>query len=87
MAITVGAGEGAADLVLAGYDREHRTAVGRGENSGRTLREANIVRSVATVGTWHGAALHVAMPLPPGERFAVLMQAADGRILGAARSG
>ena len=83
--ISVGAGEGEGELVLVGYDREHRTAVGRGENAGRTLTESNIVRSLATIGSWHGAALHIAAPLPAGEQFAVLLQAADGRMLMAAR--
>jgi hypothetical protein len=83
--IAVGAGEGAADLVLVGYDREHRTAVGRGENAGRTLTESNIVRSFVAVGSWRGAALRLVVPLPPGDSFAVLTQAPDGRMLAAAR--
>jgi hypothetical protein len=85
--ITVGSGSGAADIVLVGYDREHQTAVGRGENAGRTLTESNIVRSLATVGSWHAAALSIVVPLPAGDRFAVLLQASDGHILAAARGG
>ncbi len=83
-AIAIGAGEGAADLVLVGYDRQHRTAVGRGENAGRTLTESNIVRSLVIVGSWHGAALDIVVPTPPGDCLAVLMQARDGRMLTAA---
>jgi hypothetical protein len=83
--IAAGAGQGQADLLLVGYDREHRTAVGRGENAGRTLAEANIVRALRPIGAWHGAALALTVPLPAGERVAVLMQAADGHMLAAAR--
>lgn len=71
-------------VLLVGYDREHRTAVGRGENGGRTLLEANIVRSLVPLGSWNGAALRLERPRPAGERLAVLVQAADGRMLAAA---
>ena len=39
ISITVSMGSGSARVVLIGYDAEHRTAIGRGENSGRTLTE------------------------------------------------
>ena len=82
--IGVGAGRGAGRVLLVGFDHEHSTAVGRGENSGRTLVEANIVRSIATVGSWTGASLEVNAPTPAGETAAVLLQAPDGKIIGAA---
>lgn len=71
-------------VLLIGYDREHRTAVGRGENTGRTLLEANIVRSMTPLGSWRGGAMRIPHARPPGERLAVLVQAADGRMLAAA---
>jgi hypothetical protein len=83
--IAVGAGAGEADLALVGYDGGHRTAVGRGENAGRTLAESNIVRSLVPLGSWHGAALRAVVPLPAGEHFGVLMQISNGRMLAAAR--
>jgi hypothetical protein len=42
LTVSVGAGTGSGTLLLIGYDRLHRTAVARGENSGQTLEEANI---------------------------------------------
>jgi hypothetical protein len=85
--LDAGAGQGRATLWLIGYDREHRTAIGRGENTGRTLLEANIVRAIADAGVWTGAPLHVSLPPPPGERIAAILQAEDGGIIGAATIG
>lgn len=82
--IGVAAGTGLATVWLVGYDRSHRTPVGRGENAGRTLTETNIVRSLTAVGDWRGVALDLHHTAPAGERLAVLVQANDGRILGAA---
>lgn len=70
-------------VLLVGYDSEHRTAVGRGENTGRTLLEANIVRSFLPLGSWGGALVRLRHARPAGERLAVLVQAADGRMLAA----
>lgn len=83
--ITVGAGTGHGTILLLGYDRRHQTRIGRGENSGRTLLEANIVRSMTVAGSWTGQAMHLHVATPPGEDFAVLVQAEDGRMLGASR--
>ncbi len=85
--IDVGAGAGTATILLMGYDSRHRTAIGRGENGGRTLTESNIVRGIDTAGHWDGAAAQIRRPLPPGERLAVLLQSPGGEILGAAREG
>lgn len=87
LAVSVGPGVGTGKIVLVGYDRRHETAVARGENGGRTLREANVVRSMAVVGAWAGSATQVEVAVPAGEDAAVLVQAADGRIVGAARAG
>ena len=81
--VTIGTGAGHGDVLLVGYDRQHQTHVGRGENGGRTLIEANIVRSIAVVGSWTGQALHVQAAMPAGEEVAVVVQADNGRILGA----
>lgn len=63
----------------------HVTPIGRGENAGQTLVESNIVRSLTEVGNWNGSVLDLHHGLPAGEHLAVLVQAANGRILGAAR--
>ena len=83
-AISVGAGAGEATILLVGFDPQHRTPIGRGENSGRTLLESNIVRSLNPVGDWKGAPLELETGMASGERFAVLLQSTDGRIIGAA---
>ena len=86
LTIDVAAGTGSGAVLVIGYDRQHQTQVGRGENSGRTLVEANIVRSMSQAALWTGPALHLHVPLPPGEEAAILVQAEDGPILGAARA-
>ncbi|WP_421988859.1 DUF1223 domain-containing protein [Roseococcus sp.] len=80
----VGAGSGVGTVWLIGYDPLHETEVRGGENGGRKLTEANVVRSIAQVGAWIGQPLRVDEPKPQGERIAVLLQAAGGGILGAA---
>jgi hypothetical protein len=85
VSIQVGAGNGSGRILLIGFDREHTTAVGRGENSGRTLTEANVVRSIRSVGQWSGAALRVNEPFPEGQDVAVVLEGPDGQIIGAAR--
>jgi hypothetical protein len=85
LTIDVGAGTGHGTVLLLGYDSRHRTQVGRGENSGRTLLEANIVRSMTVAGDWTGQATHLTISAPAGEQVAVLVQADDGHILGAGR--
>ncbi|MDT7952040.1 MAG: DUF1223 domain-containing protein [Acetobacteraceae bacterium] len=84
LVVAVGPGTGRADIVLIGYDRSHTTAVGRGENTGRTLTELNVVRSVQNIGEWTGAAQSIRRPAPAGQLVAVLLAAPDGRIIGAA---
>ncbi|HLZ97900.1 MAG TPA: DUF1223 domain-containing protein [Steroidobacteraceae bacterium] len=46
----------ASDIVLVGYRRQAVSAIGRGENAGRTLTEFNIVRVFRTLGQWDGKA-------------------------------
>ncbi len=85
--IRIGAGSGTANIILIGFDPEHTTAVGRGENSGRTLVESNIVRSIRSVGRWNGAALSLEESAPAGQETAVLLEEPGGKIVGAARLG
>jgi hypothetical protein len=88
--IHVGAGPDpiSADVLLIGYLREATTHVGRGENSGRTLKESNIVLSLDDLGPWNGKPREFQLSvgrLPKNVTdIAVLVQSAgQGVILGA----
>src|SRR5882757_351785 len=77
------------DVLLIGYLREATSHIGRGENSGRTLQEFNVVRSIKRLGTWNGSASSFRIPLDALPRdathAAVLLQTqGQGPILGAA---
>ena len=86
LTISLGAGLGRGSILLIGFDHLHQTHVGRGENGGRTLLEANIVRSMTVAGQWTGQASQFAAVAPAGEDVAVIVQAEDGRILAAGRA-
>lgn len=86
ISVDVGNGVGHAKVILIGYDPLHQTSIGRGENSGRTLTESNIVRSIRQIGDWNGAALSLHAEMPLGQKAAVILEASDGGIIGAARS-
>jgi hypothetical protein len=78
-----------ADVLLVAYLPQAVTAIGRGENSGRTLREFNIVRATYALGKWNGDAQTFSVPsssLPKdATAVAVLIQESNQRvILGAA---
>ena len=82
------AGGAPSDVVLIAYQRSAVSAIGRGENSGRTLAEFNIVRAIQNLGSWAGGAQQYHAPVKglPGEAtdVAVLVQVAgQGRITGA----
>ena len=85
MAIKIGLGAGAGRVWLVGYDARHVTRVGRGENAGETLVESNIVRSLTALGAWDGSVLELQHAAAGRRAFCGSVQAADGRILGAAR--
>lgn len=83
--IEVGGGQGRGKVLLVGFDHDHQTAVHRGENNGRTLEEANVVRSIRAIADWQGAALRLNEKFPEGEDVAVILEAPDGRIVGASK--
>ena len=83
LTVSVGAGAGNGTLLLIGYDRLHQTPVVRGENGGRTLTEANIVRSMSVLGAWSGKPVRLQIAYPAGQEVAVLLQRDDGHIVGA----
>jgi hypothetical protein len=70
---------------LVRFIQKRTTHVGAGENASRTLEDTNGVQTVAPLGNWQGAdATFTVEPPAAGEGIAVLVQAADGRMLGAA---
>lgn len=66
------------EVLLVAYLREAVSAIGRGENAGRTLHEFNIVRGVRRLGHWDGTStsFHIERSsLPPDVTdVAVLVQ-------------
>jgi hypothetical protein len=85
VSIEVGSGGGNGRVLLIGFDREHTTPIGRGENGGRTLTEANIVRSIRPVGQWSGRPLKISEQFPEGQDVAVVLEAPNGQVIGASR--
>ena len=76
-------------VFVAAYLPQASTPVGRGENTGKTLQEFNIVRQFRSLGTWNGqaAVFRVSVDSFPAEasRVAVLLQRdGQGPIAGSA---
>lgn len=76
------------DVNLAVYLPQATTAIGRGENSGRTLTDFNVVRQFRRLGAWAGkaATFHVALAALPADanHAVVLVQRVNqGPMLGA----
>ena len=88
VSVAAQAGGKRSDVLLVGYLHEATSHIGRGENSGRTLQEFNIVRSIKRLGSWNGSTCSFRIPLdslpPDATHAAVLLQAqGQGAILGA----
>jgi hypothetical protein len=83
-AVTIGGGSGNGAVLLVRFQRRRNTDVAQGENAGTQARDANGVTALTELGAWHGAVLHFAIT-PPAENegIAVLVQSADGHLLGA----
>jgi hypothetical protein len=76
-------------VFVAAYLPHASTVVGRGENTGRTLQEFNIVREFRSIGTWsgHAAVFRASVDSFPADasRVAVLLQPnGQGPIVGSA---
>jgi hypothetical protein len=73
--------------------KERAVQIGRGENTGRSVTYANVVRGVTRVGSWDGVAQTIAIPAEAvpaeSEGLVVLLQSGSdkkpGQIIGAAR--
>jgi hypothetical protein len=77
------------DVNVVAYLPEAATPIGRGENSGRTLTEFNIVREFRRVATWDGKPNVLRLPLAsfPADATQVavlLQQSKQGSIVGSA---
>ncbi|HEX9448994.1 MAG TPA: DUF1223 domain-containing protein [Dongiaceae bacterium] len=82
--VEIGAGSGTGKVLLVRFQRHRETAVANGENAGLQARDANGVTALTELGNWQGQAAHFDIDPPkPDEGVAVLVQAADGPILGA----
>jgi hypothetical protein len=83
--VAIDAGEGGGEVLLVRFIQRQTTDVAAGENAGRTLRDANGVKSSERIGTWDGARREFQIEPPAaGEGLAVIVQAPDGKMLGAA---
>jgi len=76
-------------VFVAAYLPQASTPVGRGENSGRTLQEFNIVRQFRSIGNWSGHAAVFRTPVgsfpADASQVAVLVQReGQGPIIGSA---
>src|SRR5882672_5442372 len=84
-AVSIGAGNGKGRVLLVRYTLHRTTRVAAGENARHTAEDANGVEALQTLGDWQGGAVTYQFEPPAaGAGVAVLVQAADGRILGAA---
>jgi hypothetical protein len=93
------ASERPAGVWVVAFSRATAVPIERGENSGKTVTYANVVRGVTRVGDWSGAAVTLTAPLsvtqqPNADAYVVLVQTDQyqrggpilaGTILGAAR--
>lgn len=83
--VAIGGGAGSGEVVLVRFVRHRATDVGAGENSGRRADDFNGVKTLAMLGAWNGSRLEFPIDPPAaGEGLAVLVQASDGHMLGAA---
>jgi len=75
-----------AQIWLIGFDREHQRDVLSGENAGKRLVHANVVREMVNLGRWDGQTKHIpfAMTVANDGGVAVLVQnGRGGPIIGA----
>ncbi len=82
--------ENLAELVVVALDSSERVAIGRGENSGRTVTYTNVVRDEQRLAVWRGGTEAFPIPaslldVPKADRFALILREPDGGPILAAR--
>jgi len=73
----------AADVYLLSFDGRDESSIGGGENSGRRLVYANVVRSMRKVAEWRNQPVNLTEHLQPqesGDRLALLVQDRKGMV-------
>ena len=87
--LTIAAGEGGPAAVwLVRFEPRQEVDIARGENGGKRLAYANVVREWTRLGTWSGQALDLALEAAPGTKAAVILQkegAGPGAVIGLRR--
>jgi hypothetical protein len=74
------------DVVYMIYDHPTEMTIDRGENAGASVEYVNTVRALMPLGKWRGGTARWLLPAPPDARgVALIVQDADGAVLGAAR--
>jgi hypothetical protein len=83
--VAIGGGAGKGEILLVRFTQRRTTDVGAGENTGRIANDFNGVETLTTLGAWDGSAQRLEIESPAaGEGLAILVQAPDGHMLGAA---
>lgn len=62
MEISIGEGQGRADIVVAYFTKQQQVDVARGDNGGRQIEYWHSVYDVQTVGMWEGKAMTITLP-------------------------
>ncbi len=81
---------GPADVLAVAYDAHHKTEIRRGENTGLSLENFNVVRAIRKIGEFHGPGRTLSVPARPWTQveggIAILVQGAEhGPIWGATK--
>jgi hypothetical protein len=92
LAIDLGAGTlaKASDVTLIAFQRSAVSSIGRGENSGRTLNEYNIVRAVRQLGQYPGSGQKFqvelsSLPKDATDVAVIVQELGQRAVIGAAR--
>jgi len=79
-----------ATVYLVMFDDDHETDVARGENSGRSIHNANVVREYRKLGRWTGEAMEFPLDIAGaraegrGGCAVIVQEGTTGPVLGAA---
>ncbi|WP_409363964.1 DUF1223 domain-containing protein [Agrobacterium vitis] len=94
LSVSIGSGQGRADVIVVYFKRRKDVEVLKGENKGQRMTYWNSVSDIQSVGMWHGDSLKLTLPSKvlrsnDCDGFAVLLQSSTqngepGRIVGAA---